>query len=190
MLGKLENRNHFSYTNIYLTIAIISLIFVSALSITAGISNAQTYTSPAPLVSENNSSNIIIITSNSNSTYSIPSTFVKVDRFNTNYTIAGKISSLKDSRDLITSTIVDDFDKNPNIGYVKKNGISSTTTTTPPQFGLPNPFVSEDLINQKITNEIHNAIAAVAASSATEHIEKNVEIKCAFGMVLSEFKCS
>lgn len=132
------------------------------------------------------SSNIIII-SDSNSIYSIPSTFVEVDSFNTNYTIAGKTSSLNDSRDLITSTIVDDFDKNPNIGYVLKNSISSGT---PSQFGLPNPFVSKDLIDQKITNQIHNIIAAVAASSsATELTERHVEIKCTFGMVLSDFKC-
>jgi hypothetical protein len=82
-----------------------------------------------------------------------------------------------------TSTIVDDFDKNPNIGYVLKNSISSGT---PSQFGLPNPFVSKDLIDQKITNQIHNVIAAVAASSATEPTEKHVEIKCTFGMVLSD----
>ena len=34
------------------------------------------------------------ITSDSNSVYSIPSTFVTLDRFNANYTIAGKISSI------------------------------------------------------------------------------------------------
>ena len=71
-----------------------------------------------------------------------------------------------------------------------KNSIrSTTTTTTPSQFGIPNLFVSKDLINQKITNEIHNAIAAVAASSVTESTEKYVQIKCTFGMVLSDFKC-
>ena len=64
----------------------------------------------------------ITITSNSNSVYSIPSTFVKVDRFSKNYTIAGEISSINASKDLITSTIVDDFDKNPNIGYIVRNG--------------------------------------------------------------------
>ena len=79
-------------------------------SITAGVSNAQPYTSPASLVTQNNSSNIIT-TSNSNSVYSIPSTFVKVDKFNTNYTISGK--TLNDSRDLITSTIVMILTKTP-----------------------------------------------------------------------------
>ena len=124
------------------------------------------------------------ITSDSNSVYSIPSTFVKVDRFNTNYTISGKISSINGSRDLITSTIVDNFDKNPNIGYVVSNSSSLSIASQP---GIPNPFVSKDTINQKITNETQNAITA---ASATNPAEKSVEIKCTFGMILADYKCS
>jgi hypothetical protein len=132
----------------------------------------------------------ITITSSSSSVYSIPSTFVKVYRFSANYTTAGKISSLNDSRDLITSTIVDDFDKNPNIGYVVNSSSSQilSSTTSPPQPGLPNPFVSKDLINQKITNETQEAIAA--AGSSTNSTEKHVEIKCTFGMILADYTCS
>ena len=132
----------------------------------------------------------ITITSSSSSVYSIPSTFVQVDRFSANYTTAGKISSLNDSRDLITSTIVDDFDKNPNIGYVVNSSSSQilSSTTSPPQPGLPNPFVSKDLINQKITNETQEAIAA--AGSFTSSTEKHVEIKCTFGMILADYTCS
>jgi hypothetical protein len=92
--------SHLSYTNICLTIAIVSLTFINVISITARVSNAQIYTSPASLVSVSNNPFNIIITSNSNSIYSIPSTFVEVDSFNTNYTIVGKTSSLNDSRDL------------------------------------------------------------------------------------------
>jgi hypothetical protein len=93
---------------------------------------------------------------------------------------------------LITSTIVNDFDKNPNIGYVassSSSGQALSTTSSRHQPGLPNPFVSKDSINQKITNEIQQAIAATAASS-TSSLEKHVEIKCTFGMVLSDYKCS
>jgi hypothetical protein len=124
------------------------------------------------------------ITSDSNSVYSIPSTFVKVDRFNTNYTIAGKISFINGSRDLITSTIVDNFDKNPNIGYVVSNSSSLSIASHP---GLPNPFVSKDIINQKITNETHNAITAASVGNPPE---KGVEIKCTFGMILADYKCT
>jgi hypothetical protein len=126
----------------------------------------------------------LTITANSSSLYSIPSTFVKVDRFSTNYIIAGKISSINASRELIMSTIVDDFDKNPNIGYVVSNGSSLNPRSQP---GLPNPFVGMDIINHKITNGIRDAIIATFATSAAG---KNVELKCTFGMILSDFKCS
>ena len=139
-------------------------------------------------------SSTITITSNSRNVYSIPSTFVKVDRFSANYTIYGKISSLNDLRNLITSTIVDDFDKNPNIGYVVESSSSSSsqtlsTTSSRHQPVLPNPFVSKDLINQKITNEIQQAITA-AATSSTSSTEKDVEIKCTFGIILADYNCS
>jgi hypothetical protein len=42
--------------------------------------------------------------------------------------------------------------------------------------------VSKDIINQKITNEIQNAIAPVPAANPAE---KHTEIKCIFGMVLA-----
>lgn len=102
-----------------------------------------------------------------------------------------------DSKDLITSTIVNDFDKNPNIRYVVNSSSSQMPTTTPPltstllqpQPGIPNPFVSIDMINQKVTNEIQDAIEAAAASS-TNALEKHVEVKCIFGMILVDYKCS
>jgi hypothetical protein len=137
-----------------------------------------------PLPTPPNKPSNTTITSDSNSVYSIPSTFVKVDGFSTNYTIAGQISSINASRDLITSTIVHDFDKSPNIGYVVSNSRSLTIASQP---GLPNPFVSKDIINQKITNETQNAITA---ASVTNTPEKSVEIKCTFGMILADYKCS
>jgi hypothetical protein len=123
------------------------------------------------------------ITSNSNSIYSVPSTFVKLDRFSANYTVAGKISSINASKDLITSTIVRDFDKNPNMGYVVND---SSSLSIAPHPGLPNPFVNMDTINQRITNETQNAITA---ASARNPAERNVEIKCTFGMMLADYKC-
>jgi len=152
--------------------------------ITCTVTN-QYHTSPAPSPSPTpKKPSSTTITSNSNSVYSIPSTFVKVDRFTTNYTIAGEISSIDASRDLITSTIVSDFDENPNIGYIVN---SSSSLNTPSQPNLPNPFVSNDTINQKITNEIQDAIGAAAAANP---MGKHIEIKCSFGMILDNYKCS
>jgi prealbumin domain-containing protein len=126
----------------------------------------------------------IIITSDSKSVYLIPSTFVKVNRFGTNYTIAGNMSFINSSRNLITSTIVNDFEMNPNIGYVVSNSSSLNTSVQP---GLPNPFVGKDAINHKITNETENAITA---ASTINPPGKNVKINCSFGMILADYKCS
>ena len=129
----------------------------------------------------------ITLSSNSINVYSIPSTSVQVEKFLTNYTISGEISSINASRDLITSTIINDFDSSPNIGYVKSNNIATTAPNTGSQATLPNPFVSTDTINQKITNETHNIILAASTSNPAG---KNVEIKCTFGDVLSDYRCS
>ena len=129
----------------------------------------------------------ITLTSNSINLYSIPSTSVQVDKFLTNYTISGEISSINASRDLITSTIINDFDSSPNIGYVKSNNIATTSPNTGSQVTLPNPFVSTDTINQKITNQTHNTIVAASTSNPAG---KNVEIKCTFGDALSNYICS
>ncbi len=95
------------------------------------------------------------------------------------------MSFINSSRNLITSTIVDDFDKNPNIGYVVNNSSSLNTTSAQP--GLPSSFVSKETIIKKISNETQNAIAAVSATNPTG---KQVEIKCSFGMILADYKCS
>jgi hypothetical protein len=84
---------------------------------------------------------------------------------------------------LITSTIVDDFDKNPNIGYVVNKSSSLIASSQP---GIPNPFVNTDTINQKITNETQNTITA---ASVTNPPGKSVEIRYTFGMVLADYKC-
>ena len=95
-----------------------------------------------------------------------------------------RLALINGSRDLITSTIVDNFDKNPNIGYVVSNSSSLSIAS---QLGLPNPSVSKDIINQKITNETQNAITATSVSNPPEKI---VEIKCTFGMFLADYKCT
>ena len=181
----------FLNNNVYLIIPIVSLILVNGASINAaGISsNAQMDNQISGLSSGSLSYATTTITTNSSSVYSIPSTSVQLNTFNTNCAIAGTISSLNDSKKLITSTIINDFDKNPNIGYVVNNGSSSVSSRSQTQPGIPNPFVNIDMVNQKIINEIQYAIAAAAASS-TNALEKHVEIKCTFGMILVDYKCS
>jgi hypothetical protein len=163
----------------FIVAAVPSLVIINQSF--AFIDENSTFVSASP--TSNKLSNITI-TSNLNIVYSIPSTFVKVDKFNTNYTVYGSAHYFNGSKNLITSTIVDDYDKNPNIGYVVTSSQALNITSQP---GLPNPFVSKDLINQKITDEIEDAIAAI---SAINPAEKYAEIKCTFGMVLANYKCS
>ena len=191
----------FRNNNVHPIIVIISLILVNEASINAaGISSNAQMDNQTSGLSSGSLSDATTITTYSSSVYSIPSTSVQLNTFNTNYTIAGTISSLNESKELITSTIINDFDKNPNIGYVVNNGGSSSSVssqTSPastlrqsqPQQGIPNPFVSTDMVNQKITSEIQHVIAAAAASS-TNALEKHLDIKCTFGMILVDYKCS
>lgn len=189
--NQLFNNNN----NVYLTTAIISLIFVSVASINAaGVSSGQV-DNVTNRTSSGSLSNTTTITTYSSSVYLIPSTSAQLNTFSTNYTIAGTIPSLNNSKDLITSTIINDFDKNPNIGYIVKSSSSQTSSTVPSpsatQSSLPNPFVGQNLINQKITNEIQDVIAASAtSSSSTDSTKQYVEIKCTFGMILDDYKCS
>jgi hypothetical protein len=194
--ARLGTRNQlFNNNNVYLTTAIISLIFVSVASINAaGVSSGQV-DNVTNRTSSGSLSNTTTITTYSSSVYLIPSTSAQLNTFSTNYAIAGTIPSLNNSKDLITSTIIDDFDKNPNIGYIVKSSSSQTSSTVPSpsatQSSLPNPFVGQNLINQKITNEIQDVIAASAtSSSSTNSTKQYVEIKCTFGMILDDYKCS
>jgi hypothetical protein len=181
-----EDNNITSYSTSYSSGCSLTGTASGGVPVKCTISNQyQANPAPSPSPTPKKPSSITII-SNSNSVYSIPSTFVKVDRFTTNYAMAGEISSIDASKDLITSTIVSDFDKNPNIGYVV-NSSSNNPLNISSQPGLPNPFVNKDTINQKITVEAQDAIAAAAAANPAG---KDVEIKCSFGMILDNYKYS
>jgi hypothetical protein len=146
------------------------------------ITNEYQGTPSPPTPSKN-----ITLTSNSINVYSIPSTSVQVEKFLTNYTIIGEISSINVSKALITSTIINDFDSSPNIGYVKGNNTATTSSTTGSQStAIPNPFVSTEEINQKITNETQKTIMNAFASTP---VGKNVKIRCTFGDVLADYSC-
>jgi hypothetical protein len=131
----------------------------------------------------------INMTSENKNAYTISSGFTKINNFVTSYTITGGIDSVKSSSDLITSTIIKDFDGNANIGYVK-NGISSQANAQQhlqqqQSISLPNPFVDKTIINHAISNALNNAI-----SSASVSFGGYLQIKCTFGMNLVDYKCN
>jgi hypothetical protein len=112
-----------------------------------------------------------------------------ISGFDTTYTIKGGTLDLSKGRDLVLSTIIDDFDNSTTIGYVKAGEASSegTANTT----GLANPFVSVEQINEKIKSVIDPAIDSALSGSGVQFTIGPVthEIKCTFGGYLNDFGC-
>lgn len=112
-----------------------------------------------------------------------------VNGFDTTYTIKGSKFGYDKARDLIISSITNDFNSSSTSGYIKLgDGDASSSNMT----GLSNPFASKEQINEKITTVLNNAIDSIFSSSGvtlTIGPETNV-IKCTFGEILDSFECS
>jgi hypothetical protein len=136
------------------------------------------------------SSPSVHITKDTTNSYTISSGSSSIGTFDTTYTILGDINSIKTASNLIMSTITKDYDSSPTIGYVKVSaqttaeGETSSSSSSQPST-LVNPFADKATINQKINTEIQKAIESAMKSNSA-----NVEIKCDFGMDLSNWKCS
>jgi hypothetical protein len=117
--------------------------------------------------------------------YTISSGASFVGSFDTTYSIVGDAKSMEASKDLIISTITEDFGNSPTIGYVN---ITNTSASAPQvnlnQPSLPNPFATKADIDEKIGSEITTSIDNAAKSGRVEG-----EIKCIFGSSLDDFKC-
>jgi hypothetical protein len=130
------------------------------------------------------SSSSLHITKHSSNSYALSSGSSHIGSFGTAYNILGSVSSIKDSKDLITSTILNDYDKSPFIGYViVQKGKSSPDSSKSP--GLANPFADKTTINTKIKSEIQKSI-----DSTNKINTKEAVIKCDFGMEISKWNCS
>ena len=130
------------------------------------------------------------ITKDTTNSYTISSGFTSIGTFDTTYTILGDINSMKNASDLIISTVTKDYDSTPTIGYVKvapqKTAQGEANSSSSPQPStIANPFADKATINQRIMTEIHKAIESAAKSNFV-----NLEIRCDFGMDLSDWKCS
>jgi hypothetical protein len=103
-----------------------------------------------------------------------------VGGFDTTYSITGSPWDIKNSNDLIVSSVQDDFGKSSTIGYIKSGTAEGASNMT----ALANPFVSNEQINQKIQELLNKSIEA-ASDSKTDL----VQIKCIFGNSLGLFSC-
>jgi len=89
--------------------------------------------------------------------YTISSGSSEIGTFDANYTIAGDMNTIKKEQKLIVSTITNDFNNSPVIGYVKMPAASSQQQQQ--QTTLPNPFADNATINHKIETEINSALS-------------------------------
>jgi hypothetical protein len=163
--------------NTLVVFSALSILTISSISI-MGI--VESYAQTSELQSKLPASTIHITKDSSNS-YVLSSGSSQIGTFDTTYTIVGSITSLKQSTDLITSTIKKDFDQSPFIGYViaYKNKSDTKLPT------LANPFVDKSMINEKIKNEIQSSI-----NSSQKLKTSQAEIKCSFGMEINDWNCS
>jgi hypothetical protein len=165
-------------TSILLTVLVLglSILTISGISFLGPIESF-------PQVSDTQaeSSSSLHITKQSSNSYALSSGSSQIGSFDTTYTILGSVSSIKMSQNLITSTIINDYDKSPFIGYV----IADKSGTNSQSLGLANPFADKTTINTKIKNEIQKSIDSSSKINTQEAV-----IKCDFGMELNKWNCS
>lgn len=108
--------------------------------------------------------------------------------FDTTYTMTGTAPNFTKARDTLITSIIDDFDKSPTIGYIKMNNTNNQSSGN--ISGLANPFVSQDQINQKIKSVLTYALDKIEHPiGITPNVHDSREIKCKFGNILNDFWC-
>lgn len=121
----------------------------------------------------------VIISKTASSNTIISNGSSSVGGFSTTYTITGPDNDIKNSKDLIRSSIVDDFTKSSTIGYVKLSDSNSNSDKQQ----IANPFASNEQIKEKIT-ELMNKVTQDLSNSGL------ISITCTFGNSLDLFACS
>ena len=178
-------------------VALLALIttIVMILVATNGIG---TFKEPALALSSSvnllpsSSSPSIHITKDTTLEYSIANGTVLIGAFDSSYSITGDAKSLRSSKNLIISTVEDDFIKSPSVGYVLVANNTSTTTSSNStaatgQKNIANPFASTDTIKQNIQNKITESIDSLSNSNSKV---KFGNIHCDFGSSLRDWNCN
>ena len=158
----------------------LSILTISSISFLGPI---ELFSQTTETQSKQSSSSSLHITKHSSNSYVLSSGSSHIGSFGTAYNILGSVSSIQKSQNLITTTIIDDYNNSPFIGYViaPKSKSSSDSSKSP---GLANPFADKATIKAKIKNEIQKSI------DSTKKIKiKEAVIKCDFGMQISKWNC-
>jgi hypothetical protein len=108
--------------------------------------------------------------------------------FETTYSMRGTTTDFIKAKDALTSSILDDFGKSPNIGYIKMNSTDTKTNTN--ATGLANPFASKEQIDEKVESVLSYALDKIEHPvGITPNSGETREVKCEFGSVLGDFWC-
>ena len=172
------NMNH--KFNIILLVGVAAMLGGSILSISISSANAQS-----------NYSIKVAKTTDSDFTVSNGASYVG-SSFDSIYVITGTQADFIKARDTLISSVTDDFDKSPTIGYIKMSNTNAQASgnMTGNATGLANPFVSQDQVNAKIKSVLNYAIDKIENPTGIQlQIGDSKEVKCNFGNVLNDFWC-
>lgn len=167
------------------TPTIISVSLLLAITLVTSLYVVSAYAQNLTQNEKNSGRQTLHIIKDATNSYTISSGTSFVSAFDTTYSIIGGVSSIEESKDLLISTIIEDFSDSPTIGYINNTSTSSASQTSLNQSSLPNPFATKDVIDEKIRNELTASIDDAAKSDSADG-----EIKCIFGSNLDDFKCS
>ena len=160
--------------NYQVQILVVFLITVDLLITGVQMSYAQNTTE-----NEDSSKGQVVISKTASSNTIIANGSSSIGGFGTTYTITGSSNDIENYKDLITSSILDDFTNSSTIGYVKLSESNSSSGNQQ----IANPFASNEQIEQKIT-ELLNKVIQEASNDGI------VSIICNFGNNLNLFSCS
>jgi hypothetical protein len=160
----------------------ISVLVICAVSLFLNATSfAQNSSLIGSAVTANNQSRIEL-SKVATSTTLITNDTAFVGGFDAAYSITGTPMNIKDSKDLIISSIVKDFAESSTVGYVK---ISKSMPNSSAKTEIANPFASNEQINQQIQDLLSKSI-----EDATNSRAELIEIKCLFGNSLDLFSCT
>ena len=152
--------------------SLLTISYTSLIRITESFSQTEEI--------ESKSLSAIHITKDTSNSYVLSDGSSYIGSFDTTYNILGSVSSLQESKNLIYSTVINDYEKSPFIGYIKAENQSGSDSPT-----LANPFLDIATINKTIEDELQISIESASKLETTEAV-----IQCNFGMIISKWNCS
>lgn len=159
----------------------IILFFAMTMFFIPGISYAQNPTLNETADGRTEQTHYVYLSKTSSANIIISNGTSFVGPFSTTYAISGNTIDIKDSKNVIQASIIDDFTNSSTIGYVKlSNSVSNTSSIQ-----IANPFVSKERIEQQIQELLERAIP-----ETTNTNDKLVSITCSFGNSIDAYSCS